>query len=501
MRGAAGIGIVAGQDQRAHPRLAQRARRRRYVGGEGVSVSVEVRDDLAVIVDGRRVDRRRRDRRLPKIERAALRPMPVKPGDDHTAIGNGERSDQSEVAQGSPIASDGFRAVLTETEAGAGHLPLSPVGEGCTISPTFTGFRSRSRPPPLEIVSVPGPPLLLGPFRRQRDTRPPTMIQAGPGAVMTVTRRSAALAGRRRSRPRLGCGRTPPLLNRQQRGRSPKNADAGGARPRSLVRSLRHEDDHIARFLPQEVSRLFAPRADLQKSTAADYGRRGTALDRDTRGETVDGERAATLIVRPPGVTQLAEIRRSAPMDLILPPLLAPVSVSIPVPSSASEPVPVGKTRRRTRARLRWLPATHQRGAGVGHPGSLRCRPPDAPSASDPIWEEGITAIASTVASIHRDRTRCRPMAKRVVRSCTTSAPALIAVGDAASLRVQSPLRTRRARARHRSDSSGCRRCPIWAESVARGSRRRRVEGQRAVVSVKLPARVAGELLRRCRCR
>jgi hypothetical protein len=88
--GAAGIGIVAGQDQRAHPRLAQRAGTGN-VGGEGERIG-EVRDDLAFVVDGRRVDPAG-ETAGSKIERAALGNAGEAGRVDHAAVGNGERSD------------------------------------------------------------------------------------------------------------------------------------------------------------------------------------------------------------------------------------------------------------------------------------------------------------------------------------------------------------------------------------------------------------------------
>ena len=106
--GAAGIGVVAGQDQRAHAGLAQRAGAGN-VGGEGERVG-EVRDDLAV-VDDRRRDDRAGEPAGAEIERAAGENPGVAARVDHAAVGDGERSDQGPQPQPpSPMESPTLRS-------------------------------------------------------------------------------------------------------------------------------------------------------------------------------------------------------------------------------------------------------------------------------------------------------------------------------------------------------------------------------------------------------
>ena len=157
-RGRTWIGIVAGQDQRAHPGLAQRAGAGN-VGGEGERVG-EVRDDLAFVVDRRRVDRAG-ETAGSEIERAALGDAGEAGRVDHAAVGNGERSDQGPQPQlVSPTTSE-VRAFRTEPAPVTVSIEV-PVG-----SPTPRGPVALTTPP-LEMVSIPGPAERAAAADRQR---------------------------------------------------------------------------------------------------------------------------------------------------------------------------------------------------------------------------------------------------------------------------------------------------------------------------------------------
>ena len=91
-RGATGIAVVAGQDQRARARLGERAGAL-DIGCEGERIG-EVGDDLAAIVDGGRHDRAGETAGA-EIERAATTDGGGARRIDHAAVGNGERPGQA----------------------------------------------------------------------------------------------------------------------------------------------------------------------------------------------------------------------------------------------------------------------------------------------------------------------------------------------------------------------------------------------------------------------
>ena len=113
--GAAGIGVVAGEDQRAYAGLAQGAGAGN-IGGEGDAVG-EVRDDRAV-VENRRRDQRAAEPPGAEPERAAGENPGVRRL-DHAAIGDGERSDQGTAA--AAAVADGKPDRCRQARAGAGH--------------------------------------------------------------------------------------------------------------------------------------------------------------------------------------------------------------------------------------------------------------------------------------------------------------------------------------------------------------------------------------------
>src|SRR5262249_56107526 len=94
-RGAAGIGAVAGEDQRSRTRLAQRAGAGDG-GGERERVG-EIRDDLTIVRDRRRDDRAGEPAGA-EVERAAGSDRRRAGRIDHAAVRDRERSKQPTTA-------------------------------------------------------------------------------------------------------------------------------------------------------------------------------------------------------------------------------------------------------------------------------------------------------------------------------------------------------------------------------------------------------------------
>src|SRR6516164_3977662 len=308
--GRAGVGAGAGEDERARPGLAQRAGAG-DVGGERERVG-EVRGDLAVVDDRRRHDRAGKPADA-EIERAAGADRRRAGGVDHAAVGDGERADHRGVQPqpGPPIASE-LNAFKTEP------APVTITFELPSYASPMIVDVVELTTPPLAMVSAPGP---TEPSPTKRPKGPPT-FQVEPGPVTVAV--GVPRKGRKVAMSALPwLLSAPPLLMVTDAGAklpmivSPVTVTL---EPAPVITALPATPKLVVVSVPPLVTVSVPPSTIVEPPTVSE----------------------PPLIVSA-GPEQMAQSMRSPPMVPILPPLLAPVSVSEAVSSSSSEPWPANE--------------------------------------------------------------------------------------------------------------------------------------------------------------
>ena len=254
--------------------------------------------------------------------------------------------------------------------------------------------------PPLDIVNIPGVPMLPPPTLRPS---PPTFqVEPGPVTVAVGVPRMESIS----APPWLLS--TPPLLMESVAGPKmpmPVTPFTVTLEPAPLMIMLLATRRSLAAGVSPTCSLPPLMTARVPLSTVTPWANPLTISE-------------PPLIVSPP-LSQLHS-ERSPPIVPMLPPLLAPVSVSEP-PSSSSEPAPENAPENVVLP----LPAMVSRVAGSEAPMTTP-PPPEAPSASEPIW----ALTPSPILSVAPKFTARAVWPGSAVLDVATSVPALMVVAS-----------------------------------------------------------------------